>query len=47
MVVKTKSLHQFTINFQSKYPELVVPGQAKAVYANCGDLIPKIDSVKT
>ena len=47
MVVKTKSLHQFTINFQSKYPELVVPGQAKAVYANCGDLIPKIDGVKT
>ena len=47
MTVKTKKGHQFVLNFQNKTPELVVPGQAKAVYANCGDLIPIIDSIVT
>ena len=47
MTVKTKSNFKFVINFDSKYPELIVPGVAKAVYANCGDLVPLIDSVKT
>ena len=47
MTVKTKKGHQFVLNFQNKTPELVVPGQAKAVYANCGDLIPIIDNIVT
>jgi len=47
MTVKTKKGHEFVLNFIDKTPKLVVPGQAKAVYANCGDLIPLIDSVVT
>jgi len=47
MTVKTKDGFKFVVNFQNKYPELIVPGNAKAVYANCGDLIPIIDNVKT
>ena len=47
MTVQTKDKFKFVVNFQSKYPELIVPGNAKAVYANCGDLIPIIDNVKT
>ena len=47
MTVQTKAGYQFVVNFQDKYPELIVPGNAKAVYANCGDLIPIIDNVKT
>ena len=47
MTVQTKAVYQFVVNFQDKYPELIVPGNAKAVYANCGDLIPIIDNVKT
>ena len=47
MTVKTKSGHEFVLNFSEKKPELVVPGTAKAVYAKCGDLIPLIDDVKT
>ncbi len=47
MTVRTKDGFEFIVNFQNKYPELIVPGNAKAVYANCGDLIPIIDNVKT
>lgn len=47
MTLITKSRHEFVLNFKDKRPELIVPGNAKAVYANCGDLIPVIDNVKT
>ena len=47
MTLMTKSRHEFVLNFKDKRPELIVPGNAKAVYANCGDLIPVIDNVKT
>jgi len=47
MTVKTKKGHEFVLNFIDKTPKLVVPGQAKAVYAKCGDLIPIIDNVVT
>ena len=47
MVLRTKDKYEFTLNFDYKFPELVVPGDAKAIYANCGDLIPIIDTIKT
>ena len=47
MVLRTKDKYEFTLNFDYKFPELVVPGDAKAIYANCGDLIPIIDNIKT
>tara|TARA_B100001250_G_scaffold409198_1_gene433063 strand:- start:396 stop:3008 length:2613 start_codon:yes stop_codon:yes gene_type:complete len=47
MKLKTKSGHEFVLNFDYKFPELIVPTSAKAVYANCGDLIPIIDSIQT
>ena len=43
--LKTKSGHEFTLNFDSKFPTLVIPQDAKALYAKCGDIIPKIDDV--
>ena len=44
--LKTKSGHEFTLNFNSKFPTLVIPPNAKALYAGCGDVIPKLDDVK-
>jgi len=44
--LKTKSGHEFTLNFNSKFPTLVIPPNAKALYAGCGDIIPKLDEVK-
>ena len=43
--LKTKSGHEFTLNFNSKFPTLVIPPNAKALYAKCGDIIPKLDEV--
>ena len=42
----TKSRHKFILNFAGKFPDLIVPGRAKAVYANCGDLIPLLNEIK-
>jgi len=46
VILETKSGYQFTLNFNQKYPELVFPEEATAIYAKCGDLIPIIDNVK-
>jgi len=43
--LKTKSGHEFVLNFNKKFPTLVIPQDAKALYAKCGDIIPKIDTV--
>ena len=43
--LKTKSGHEFILNFNSKFPTLVIPPNAKALYAKCGDIIPKLDEV--
>ena len=43
--LKTKSGHEFTLNFTSKFATLVIPQNAKALYAKCGDIIPKLDNV--
>jgi len=40
MKLKTKTNYEFILNFSEKFPDLVVPPEAKAIYANCGDLIP-------
>ena len=40
MKLKTKTNYEFVLNFSEKFPDLVVPPEAKAIYANCGDLIP-------
>ena len=42
----TKSGHEFILNFNNKFPTLVVPQEAKALYANCSDIIPKVDEIK-
>jgi len=44
--LKTKSGHEFILNFNKKFPTLVIPQGAKALYAKCGDIIPKIDELK-
>ena len=44
--LKTKSGHEFTLNFNSKFPTLIIPPNAKALYSGCGDIIPKLDEVK-
>ncbi len=44
--LRTQSGHEFTLNFVKKFAELVIPPQAKAIYAYCGDLIPIVDTVK-
>jgi hypothetical protein len=44
--LKTKSGHEFTLNFNKKFPTLIIPQDAKALYANCSDIIPKLDEVK-
>ena len=46
MQLQTKSGHEFTINFNKKFPTLIIPQDAKALYANCSDIIPKLDEVK-
>ena len=43
--LKTKSGHEFVLNFDRKFPTLVIPQDAKALYAKCGDIIPKIDTI--
>ena len=45
LLLKTKSGHEFTLNFNKKFPTLVIPPNAKALYAKCGDIIPKIDEI--
>ena len=45
MQLKTKSGHEFTLNFNKKFPTLIIPQDAKALYANCSDIIPKLDNV--
>ena len=47
MKLKTKTNYEFVLNFSEKFPDLVVPPEAKAVYANCGDLIPVVEDVQT
>ena len=34
------------LNFNKKFPTLIIPQEAKALYANCSDIIPKLDEVK-
>ena len=43
--LKTKSGHEFILNFNNKFPTLVIPQGAKALYAKCGDIIPKVDEI--
>ena len=43
--LKTKSGHEFILNFNSKFPTLVIPQNATAIYAKCGDIIPKVDEI--
>ena len=43
--VRTKSGHEFILNFTNKFPTLVIPPNAKAIYAKCGDIIPKLEDV--
>ncbi len=46
MKLKTKSGHKFVLNFNKKFPHLVIPTDAKAIYAKCGDLIPRVNKIK-
>ena len=46
MVLQTVSGDTFTLNYTEKYADLVVPDDAKAVYAECGDLIPIVEEIK-
>ena len=43
--LQTKSGHQFVLNFNRKFPTLVIPPDATAIYAKCGDVIPKLDNI--
>ena len=43
--LRTKSGHEFVLNFDRKFPTLVIPQGATAIYAKCGDVIPKIDNI--
>jgi len=45
MNLKTKSGHEFVLNFDGKFPTLVIPQGATAIYAKCGDIIPKVDKL--
>ena len=45
LTLKTKSGHEFILNFNNKFPTLVIPQGAKALYAKCGDIIPKVDEI--
>ena len=46
MELVTKSGHEFILNFNNKFPVLVMTQEAKALYANCSDIIPKVDEIK-
>ena len=46
MVLQTVSGDTFTLNYTEKYADLVVPDDAKAIYAECGDLIPIVEEIK-
>ena len=43
--LRTKSGHEFILNFNNKFPTLVIPKDATAIYAKCGDIIPKVDEI--
>ena len=43
--LKTKSGHEFILNYNKKFPTLVIPQGAKALYSKCSDIIPKLDNV--
>ena len=45
MQLKTKSKHEFVLNFNKKFPTLVIPQGAKALYSGCSDIIPKVDKL--
>ena len=47
MQLKTQAGTIFTLNYSDKFPDLVVPPDAKAVYASCGDLIPVVQDIQT
>ena len=47
MQLKTQSGYIFTVNYSDKFPDLVVPPDATAVYSECGDLIPVVQNVQT
>ena len=42
----TKSNHEFTLNYNKKYPDLVFPPSATAIWAGCPDLIPLLDQIE-
>jgi len=43
--LKTKSGHEFVLNYDNKFPTLVIPQGAKALYSGCSDIIPKVDNI--
>ncbi len=45
MQLRTKSKHEFVLNYDKKFPTLVIPQGAKALYAGCSDIIPKVDKL--
>ena len=45
MQLRTKSKHEFVLNYDRKFPTLVIPQDAKALYAGCSDIIPKVDKL--
>ena len=45
MQLRTKSKHEFVLNYDRKFPTLVIPQNAKALYAGCSDIIPKVDKL--
>ena len=45
MQLRTKSKHEFVLNYDRKFPTLVIPQGAKALYAGCSDIIPKVDKL--
>ena len=45
MQLRTKSGHEFVLNYDKKFPTLVIPQDAKALYAGCSDIIPKVDKL--
>jgi len=45
MQLRTKSKHEFVLNYDRKFPTLVIPQGAKALYSGCSDIIPKVDKL--
>ena len=43
--LRTKSGHEFVLNYDKKFPTLVIPQGAKALYSGCSDIIPKVDNL--